>query len=87
MTLSSPLAHATDMEPLVLDQPTLGERLRFARRELLMSQAELAEESGLSKDEVSKLERGQTTRPHFSTIKKLARALGVDARQLYRGKR
>jgi transcriptional regulator with XRE-family HTH domain len=60
-----------------------GERLREARRRAMLSQEELAEESGVGVATIIRIERDQLrTEPHFSTLRKLAKALEVDPREL-----
>jgi transcriptional regulator with XRE-family HTH domain len=50
-------------------------RLRFVREAAFMSQAELAERSGVAQPTISHLEQGRAAR--FGTARKLAKALGV----------
>jgi transcriptional regulator with XRE-family HTH domain len=64
----------------------IGNRVRELREDALMTQEELAEAAGITKDQVSRIERSAQS-PRFRTIKKLADALGVDARELRRGPR
>jgi len=61
----------------------IGERLRALREENLLTQAQLGEAAGVSRDQVSRIERNEVD-PRFSTIRKLAAALGVDPRELTR---
>lgn len=56
---------------------TIGERLRLARKNARLSQAALAEASGVSQQMISKLEVGKAE--STGDIVKLARACGVDA--------
>jgi transcriptional regulator with XRE-family HTH domain len=60
---------------------TLGPRVRERRTELGLSQEQLAHRAGISLNALHRLEIGQSTDPHFSTIAGLAHALGtsVDA--------
>ncbi len=51
-------------------------QLRELRERRLLTQRELAAKAGLTDVAISRLETGKT-RPRFSTIKKLAAALGV----------
>lgn len=44
----------------------------------MWTQGRLAEEAGVSPTTVSGIESGRVSRPHFGTVSKLARALGVD---------
>jgi len=57
------------------------ERLRTLRRLRAMSQEELAEESGVGRATISRIERGETG-AHGKTLRKLAAALGVDVSEL-----
>ncbi len=54
----------------------VGDRLRQARTRVGMTQAELWRTAGVSVPALSRLEQGHTT-PKLSTVRKLARALGV----------
>jgi len=56
-------------------------KLRNIRLDRLMSQTELAELADLTIQTVSRLELGQQS-PRFQTLRKLAKALGVDATEL-----
>ena len=66
-----------------MDTVKIGRRLRALREEHLMTQAELGEAADVSRDQVSRIERDEVD-PRFSTIRKLAKALGVDPRELTR---
>jgi transcriptional regulator with XRE-family HTH domain len=59
-----------------------GGRLAGLRRSRMWTQARLAAEAGVSPTTVSGIESGKISRPHFGTLGKLARALGVDSREL-----
>ncbi len=59
-----------------------GERLAGLRRSRMWTQARLAAEAGVSPTTVSGIESGKISRPHFGTLGKMARALGVDPRKL-----
>lgn len=59
-----------------------GRRLANIRRSRLWTQARLAEEAGVSQATVSGIESGKVSQPHFSTIKKLARVLGVSPEEI-----
>ena len=60
-----------------------GERLRRLRLERGLSQRELADSAGMSQSTIVLLERrGRSERFHPSTVRKLSRALGVDASEL-----
>ena len=56
----------------------IGERLLSVRRSKMWTQGRLAEEAGVSPTTVSGIENGRISSPHFGTVRKLARALGVD---------
>ena len=60
--------------------------LKRIRNEYPLTVRELAEMSGVSYDTITKVENGhREARP--STIRKLARALGVEPRELMKGKK
>jgi transcriptional regulator with XRE-family HTH domain len=58
-----------------------GMRLRKLRREHAWSQRDLARESGVAQDTITRLETGQReAQPR--TVRRLAKALGVEPREL-----
>ncbi len=59
----------------------IGERLKQLRERNLMTQAELGDAAGVSRDQVSRIERDEVD-PRFRTIRKLAAALGVEPYEL-----
>ena len=59
----------------------IGERLKKARTRKLWTQEQLAENAGVSPSTVVNIERDQAE-PHFSTIRKLSKALDVDPLEL-----
>ncbi len=59
----------------------IGRRLRAERVRRFWTQERLAKEAGISQKAISKIETNQVE-PHFSTILKLAKALGVDPSEL-----
>lgn len=59
-----------------------GRRLRFLRTMAKMTQARLAEESGISIDHLSKIERGLSS-PSFVVIERLAEVMGVRPASLF----
>jgi len=59
------------------------DRLKMLRRLQAMSQEELAEESGVGRATISRIERGETG-AHGRTLRRLAAALGVDVAELVR---
>ncbi len=66
----------------MLVMTSTGDKLREARRRAMFTQEELSEESGVGVTTIVRIERGQVTEPHFSTLRKLAAALDVDAKEL-----
>ena len=60
----------------------IGERLENIRRLRMWTQVRLAREAGVSPTTVSAIETGKIGRPHFGTLSKLARALGVTPEEL-----
>jgi transcriptional regulator with XRE-family HTH domain len=56
---------------------TIGDRLKGYRRERALTQYELAERAGVSKDIIAKLEQGQRTTARVATLGLLANALGI----------
>src|ERR1700722_16777981 len=65
----------------------IGERLRALREEKQLSQGDIQERTGLSRNYVSRVENGHTV-PVVETLEKFARALEVPLYQLfYEGER
>lgn len=58
-------------------------RLKELRRLRALSQQELAEESGVGRATISRIERGETG-AHGRTLRRLAEALGVGVEELVR---
>src|SRR5687768_17010398 len=58
-----------------------GERLRRLREAAGLTQEELAERAGLSRDAVSALERGHRRHPHPETVRALSFGLGLAERE------
>lgn len=56
--------------------------LQQARKDRGLTQEQLEAESGVSQAAISSIERGLVTNPAFSTVLKLAKALGVRPEQL-----
>ena len=61
---------------------TLGRKIRAAREELGMSQAQLASGGGLSQGYLSQLENDEVRNPSAAVIFRLAKALHLDPRLL-----
>src|SRR5215217_11129 len=59
-----------------------GKRVGNVRRLRMWTQARLAQEAGVSPTTISGIETGKIGRPHFGTLGKLARALGVAPEEL-----
>ena len=55
----------------------IGSKLKELRERNLLTQADLGAAAGVSRDQVSRIERDEVD-PRFSTIRKLAKALNVD---------
>jgi transcriptional regulator with XRE-family HTH domain len=55
---------------------TTGEKLKRLRRGAGLTQAELAEKSGVAQSTVAQIETEVRTTPHPGTLRKLAEALG-----------
>ena len=62
---------------------TFSEKLRKAREQAGLSQAELARRSGLSRAAISRYESGERSIVSYDTFHALAQALGVDTIELY----
>lgn len=63
--------------PQHTDRDTFARRLRRLRAAAGLTQLALAEASGLSRDYVQALETGRRPDPSWSTVRRLAAALGV----------
>ena len=59
----------------------IGERLRKQRTRRVLTQAELAERSGVTTATVARIERDEIE-PRMTTLRKLAEALEVDPAEL-----
>jgi transcriptional regulator with XRE-family HTH domain len=62
----------------------IGDRLKDLRIEKALTQQELADKAGIGKNTVNRIELN-LSEPHMSTVRKLARALGVEPRRLTKG--
>jgi transcriptional regulator with XRE-family HTH domain len=67
---------------MVAERMPFKDKLRELREKAKLTQQQLAVQSGLSISIVQQLEQGQSTEPRLTTIKKLARALGVSSDEL-----
>jgi transcriptional regulator with XRE-family HTH domain len=59
----------------------IGSNLRRLREDRLLTQAELAERAGIALSSLVRIENDQVD-PRFSSIRKLARALDADPKEL-----
>ncbi len=66
-----------------IDSNVLGEIIKDRRKELNMSQEELANKSGLSQGYISELEKGEKENPSKATLTKLADTLGIMKEEFY----
>ena len=62
----------------------IGDKLRETRKRALLTQQQLADESGVGVTTIIRIERNQVE-PHARTIRKLAEALGVEPHELLKG--
>jgi transcriptional regulator with XRE-family HTH domain len=62
----------------VRTQPTIGERIRRLRNDVLMTQDDLAAASGVSTDLIRKLEQGRRHTASIGSLHRIAAALDVD---------
>ena len=67
--------------PPIIMRVKLGASVRTARRRRFMTQAQLAKAAGISQRTLVNIETNKVE-PHFSTILKLADALGIDPSNL-----
>src|SRR3712207_3063392 len=65
-----------------VERNTAGRNLVIIRERRMWTQARLAEEAGVSPTTISGIESGRISRPHFGTLRKLARALEVEPEEL-----
>lgn len=59
----------------------IGAQVKRAREQALLTQEELAERAGIGTATLNRIEKDRVE-PHFRTIRKIAKALGVDAKEL-----
>jgi DNA-binding XRE family transcriptional regulator len=67
-----------------IDGPTLGSRLRTLRLAAGLTQAQLAERTGIHRPNIARVEAGRHT-PSLETIARLAAAIGVHATRVLQG--
>jgi transcriptional regulator with XRE-family HTH domain len=70
------------LERLSMERNVVSRNLMSIRGRRMWTQAQLADEAGVSPTTVSGIESGRISRPHFGTLRKLARALGVEPEEL-----
>lgn len=68
--------------PTMADVKIDGEKLQKLRLGKFWSRDELAEKSGLHRDHIGRLERGEGGNSRPPTVRHLAEALGVDPNEL-----
>jgi len=61
---------------------TIGERVKWLRKQRGLTQAELAQFSGLSRTGLGDIERGKRV-PKYDTLLKLSRGLGISVALLF----
>ena len=66
----------------MLPVAALKDKLRNARRRAALTQGELADKSGVGITTITRIESGHITEPRVSTLRKLATALDLEAREL-----
>jgi transcriptional regulator with XRE-family HTH domain len=62
----------------------IGDKLREIRKRALLTQQQLADKSGVGVTTIIRVERNQVE-PQARTIRKLAKALGVEPHELLQG--
>ncbi|WP_206841616.1 helix-turn-helix domain-containing protein [Marinobacterium iners] len=65
----------------------IGENLKNIRKKMKMSQKELAEASGISSAQISRIEKGDQKNPQLETVVSLATNLGVSLEELVFGEK
>jgi transcriptional regulator with XRE-family HTH domain len=70
------------MKPLSLTHKRLGRRIMTLRKELGLTQEDLAFEVGVNRSYMGFIERGERN-PSLAMLKKIAKALGVSSSVLF----
>ena len=65
------------------ERRSAGAKLMVLRERRMWTQVRLAEEACVSPTTVSGIESGKISRPRFGTLRKLAKALGVEPEELF----
>ena len=60
----------------------IGKNVKDARKRAQLSQEALARQAGISVSAVAQIEQGERTDPHYSTLSKLAKGLGISVGEL-----
>jgi transcriptional regulator with XRE-family HTH domain len=60
----------------------VGDRLKRIRRRAMLTQEQLAKKADVGIATINRIEKGHVADPHFSTLRKLARACEVDPAEL-----
>jgi transcriptional regulator with XRE-family HTH domain len=68
--------------PMLIGVKINGEKLQQLRLERFLSRDEVAEKSGIHRDHIGRLERGEGGESRPPTVRKLAEALEVDPADL-----
>jgi transcriptional regulator with XRE-family HTH domain len=68
--------------PMLIGVKINGEKLQQLRLERFLSRDEVAEKSGIHRDHIGRLERGEGGESRPPTVRKLAEALEVDPTEL-----
>jgi transcriptional regulator with XRE-family HTH domain len=63
---------------------SIGDKVRATRKAAGISQEEVARRAGVSLNVINRLERGVILDPHYSTLRRIASALGVPVEDLVR---
>lgn len=71
-----------EREPIKSTKVADSRALRLKRMRMGYSLRDLSELSGVTQDNIWKIETGVTRRPHGKTLRKLAEALGLEVREL-----
>lgn len=60
----------------------ISSKLKKYRTKRGLTQEQLGHEAGLTKDYISKIERGEVLSPSFDTVEKIVKALQIDLNDL-----
>ena len=63
---------------------SVGQWIKQRRKQLRLTQAELAQKAGLTPAAVARIERNEAE-PRMTTLRKLAEALGIEPHELVKG--